>query len=142
MNNHTSCRDLKTTSSTSLQYSTDLPQEKGASTWLTSLPLQEFGFALHKCTFQDALTLRYNCQPLQAPSTCASGTKFSVEHALRPKKGGFPSIQHNEIRDLTANLLTEVYTMWALSQIFSQLRKRCSPVPLRILLMVQAGYCC
>lgn len=29
-------------------------------------------------------------------------------HALSCPKGGFPSIRHNEIRDLTANLLTEV----------------------------------
>ena len=31
-----------------------------------------------------------------------------MEHALSCLKGGFPSIRHNEIRDLTANLLTEV----------------------------------
>ena len=30
------------------------------------------------------------------------------EHALSCPKGGFPSIRHNEIRDLTANLLTEI----------------------------------
>ena len=35
--------------------------------------------------------------------------KFSVVHVLSCPKGGFPSIRHNEIRDLTANLLTEVY---------------------------------
>ena len=33
---------------------------------------------------------------------------FSVEHALSCPKGGFPTIRHNEIRDLTASLLTEV----------------------------------
>ena len=91
-----------------LKRSMDLAQEKGASTWLTSLPIQEFGFALHKNAFQDALALRYNWQPLRAPTACACGTKFSVEHALSCPKGGFPSIRHNEIRDLTANLLTEV----------------------------------
>ena len=34
---------------------------------------------------------------------------YKVQHALSCLKGGFPSIWHNEIRDLTANLLTEVY---------------------------------
>jgi len=34
--------------------------------------------------------------------------KFSVEHSFSCPKGGFPSIRHNEIRDLTAILLTEV----------------------------------
>ena len=42
------------------------------------------------------------------PSTCTCGSKFTVEHALSCAKGGFPSIRHNEIRDLTAVLLTEV----------------------------------
>ena len=51
---------------------------------------------------------QYNWQPLRTPSTCGCGAKFSVEHALSCPKGGFPSIRHNEIRDLTANLLTEV----------------------------------
>ena len=31
-----------------------------------------------------------------------------VEHVLSYPRGGFPSIQHNKIRDITANLLTEV----------------------------------
>ena len=66
------------------------------------------GFALHKRAFQDTLALRYNWQPLQAPSACACVTKFSIEHALSCPKGGFPSIRHNEIKDVTANLLTEV----------------------------------
>ena len=85
-----------------------LAQEKGASSWLTTLPIEEFGFALHKGAFQDALALRYNWQPQRATSTCGCGTKFSVEHALSCPKGGFPSIRHNKIRDLTANLLTQV----------------------------------
>ena len=42
------------------------------------------------------------------PSTCVCGSKSSVEHALSCAKGGFPSIRHNEIRDMTATLLTEV----------------------------------
>ena len=42
------------------------------------------------------------------PSMCACGSKASIEHAMSCVKGGFPSIRHNEIRDLTATLLTEV----------------------------------
>ena len=33
---------------------------------------------------------------------------FTVEHTLSCPLGGFSSIRHNEIRDLTANLMTEV----------------------------------
>ena len=42
------------------------------------------------------------------PSRCVCGENFSVEHALSCPCGGLPSIRHNDIRDLTAKLLTEV----------------------------------
>ena len=99
---------LRDSISGSLQRAMDLAQEKGASSWLTSLPLEEFGFTLHKGAFRDAIALRYGWQPSYSPSNCACGTNFSVEHALSCPKGGFPTIRHNEIRDLTANLMTEV----------------------------------
>ena len=91
-----------------LKRAVDLAKEKGSSTWLTALPLVEHGFALHKRAFHDALALRYGWTPSEMPSTCTCGSKFTVEHALSCAKGGFPSIRHNEIRDLTAALLTEV----------------------------------
>ena len=90
-----------------LRKSIELAQESGASAWLTSLPIEEFGFTLHKGAFNDALAIRYNW-PLQHAPFCACGIKFSLEHSLSCPKGGFPSIRHNEIMDLTANLLTEV----------------------------------
>ena len=34
--------------------------------------------------------------------------RFDVSHAVICPKGGFPTIPHNEVRDLTAKLLTEV----------------------------------
>ena len=61
-----------------------------------------------RSAFQDALALRYGWSPLRPPSLCACGTSFSVEHALSCPKGGLPSLRHNEIRDLTATVLTEV----------------------------------
>ena len=36
------------------------------------------------------------------------GHQFTVEHALSCPRGGFPSIRHNEIRNITADLLSEV----------------------------------
>ena len=36
--------------------------------------------ALHKGAFHDALAIRYNWSPQHAPSFCACGTKFSLEH--------------------------------------------------------------
>jgi len=46
--------------------------------------------------------------PSRTPTHCACDSSFSVDHALSCSKGGFPSIRHNEVRDLTAELLTEV----------------------------------
>ena len=66
------------------------------------------GFSLHKAAFHDAMALQYGWSPSNLPSKCDCGNNFTVEHALSCAKGGFPSIRHNEIRDLTANLLTEV----------------------------------
>ncbi len=101
---------MKQSLSTTLKRSMELAQEKGASDWLTSLPIQEFGFALHKGAFQDALSLSYSWQPSGVPSTCACGKQLSVDHALSCPKGGFTITRHNEIRNLTANLLTEIYS--------------------------------
>ena len=43
------------------------------------------------------------------PQTCVYGKPaFCVEHAFTCPCGGFPSIRHNEVRDLTASLLSEV----------------------------------
>ena len=46
-----------------LCYSVELAQEKGASSWLSVLPLEEFGFFLHKGAFRDALALQYGWNP-------------------------------------------------------------------------------
>ena len=49
--------------SSDLQRSIEISSEKGASTWLTTLPLSDHGFTLHKGTFRDALCLRYGWLP-------------------------------------------------------------------------------
>ena len=106
--NSKDAHDLTALLSDSLRRSVNLAKEKGSSSWLTALPLTEQGFTLHKGAFHDALALRYGWTPDRLPSKCACGASFSVKHALSCAKGGFPSIRHNEIRDLTATLLTEV----------------------------------
>ena len=101
---------LKADLSSELLYSTQLAEEKGASNWLTSLPIQEHGFSLHKAAFRDALALRYGWRPNNLPSECICGKSLSVDHALSCSCGGFPMLRHNELRDLTASLLSEVCT--------------------------------
>ena len=86
----------------------ELAAEKGASSWLTTLPIEEHGFHLNKTAFWDAIYMRYGWKPERMPEKCVCSAQFSVEHALTCPRGGFTFIRHNEIRDLTANLLSEV----------------------------------
>ncbi|XP_062508484.1 uncharacterized protein LOC134184756 [Corticium candelabrum] len=94
--------------SVELKRSVELACEKGASCWLTAIPLEQHGFTLHKSAFRDALCLRYGWHPSNLPDICPCGSKFSVDHSLSCPTGGYPSIRHNEVRDLFTNLLTEV----------------------------------
>ena len=55
--------DLSNQLSSSKLRSLSLASEKGASNWLTALPLKGFGFALHKSAFRDAPSLRYVWTP-------------------------------------------------------------------------------
>ena len=86
----------------------DAASERGASSLLTTLPIAGHGFALSKGEFRDAMCLRFGWQPVNLPQTCVCAKSFSVEHAFSCPCGGFPSICHNDIRDLTAKLLSEV----------------------------------
>lgn len=91
-----------------LQLPLRLAAEKGASSWLTSLPIKSHGFALHKAAFRDAIALRYGWDPSHLPTECACGKAFRVDHALMCPKGGFPTLRHNEVRDITADLVSQV----------------------------------
>ena len=90
--------NLYITLPSSLQKAMTVAQEKGTSGWLTA-------FCFHKTSFCDALALRYGRLPPHIPSSYACGKAFSLEHILSCPKGGFPSIRHNKIRDVT---ITEV----------------------------------
>lgn len=85
-----------------------LAAEKGASAWLTTLPIARHDFHLSKADFRDAACLRYGWPPPRTPGTCACGAPFSTSHALSCPRGGFPTVRHNELRDLCAGLLSEV----------------------------------
>ena len=41
----------------------------------------------------------------QSSQFVCCGNNFTLEHAMTCRKGGYPIIRHNEVRDLTANLL-------------------------------------
>ena len=100
---------LKPTLSVTRRRAMDLASERGASNWLTALPIEEFGLSLHKGAFTDALALRYGCTPSRIPLSCDCGSTFTVEHVLSCPRGGFPTVRHNKKSDVTANLLTEIF---------------------------------
>lgn len=86
----------------------DVACQRGASVWLSALPIKEHGFDLHKGSFRDAICVRFGWTPPQLPTSCVCGKSFDVDHALVCPTGGFPTLRHNEIRDLTAKLMKEV----------------------------------
>ena len=94
-----------------LQLAVNLATEKGTSGWLTTPPLEEYGFALHKSDLHSRMLLLCT----MVGSHFAHLPIVSVDHPsqlimlyLALKVGCHPSAGHNEIRDLTAKLLTEV----------------------------------
>ena len=94
--------------SPSLRCSLTLISQCGASAWLTALPIKQHNFWLHKGDIRDALCLCYNWPLKFISSTCICSQKQSLEHALSCSRGGFPTLRHNEIRDITASYLSEI----------------------------------
>ena len=62
-------------------------KEKGASSWLTVIPIQEHGFAFTKFEFRDALRIRYNKQLQGMPSKCPCGQNYNLSHAMNCERG-------------------------------------------------------
>ena len=86
----------------------DSQPDAGASNSLSILPLAEKGYVLTKREFWDAVYLRYGWTLPRLPTLCVCGERFNVSHAFSCKKGGFVAQRHNELRDLTGELLAEV----------------------------------
>ena len=82
--------------------------QKGISNWLTKLTIKELGYELTKQEIWDAIKIRYNWPLDRIPSQCICGTSFDVTHALSCKKCGFITLRHNEVPNITSELLDEV----------------------------------
>ena len=83
--------------------------EKGASIWLTIIPLKDMDFDLNNREFRDAVRLRYDWPIPDNPSVCVCGGMFTVDHAMICQRGGLVIQRHNEIRDLQAEPLDMVW---------------------------------
>ena len=86
----------------------DLAQMKGASAWLTSLPLKDEGYVLNKREFFDSIYLRYRWDLKRLPTKCVCSQSFTMDHALQCQTGGYVIKRHNRIRDMLANFLDDV----------------------------------
>ena len=80
----------------------------GTSSLLGVLPLAEFGFALNKGEFRDALSLRYG-RPLKGlHAMCPCGQKYNVTHAFNCKKGSYVTMRHNNLSNFDADMLFKI----------------------------------
>ena len=91
-----------------LKRAMSLARENGASVWLTALPL--YKSMASPCTRAPSMTpLPFSMAGPHPECPRHAHVEGSLQwNTLSCAKGGFPSIKHNEIRDLTAHLLTEV----------------------------------
>ena len=92
------------------QRAVEFMKEKGASSWLSVMPLKEMNFSLNKREFRDAIKLRYGWEFNDLPTVCVGGDLFDAEHALICTRGGYIIQRHNEIRDFEAEILQAVCT--------------------------------
>jgi hypothetical protein len=83
-------------------------RDKGASSWLNALPIEDQQFVLNKGEFKDALRLRYNIELENLPTVCPCGERFDVTHALTCGKGDFVIERHDNVKNTLTTLLDKV----------------------------------
>ena len=85
----TRLNDIRNSLTLKTQRAVELASEKGASNWLTVIPINETGFTLNKGVFRDTLKLRYDWEIADKPSICVCGDVFNVDHAMFCRRSGF-----------------------------------------------------
>ena len=91
----------------SMQACMNVAREKGASSWVTACPSHDHNTVLSKGDFIDAICIRYGWTLPNLPDVCVCGATFDVQHALDCMIGGYRTLQHNEVRDVIANVMKE-----------------------------------
>ena len=61
-----------------LRWSVNQSRDKGASSWLTTVPLVDQGLALNKQEFRDSLRVSHNTLLSDLPSKCVYGEKSAM----------------------------------------------------------------
>ena len=86
----------------------DINQKPGASSWTSLLTLEDKGCVLNKQLFGDLIHIRYGWELTCLSENCVCVIKFGLQHDISCKKGGFVTIQHNQVINITATLLNEI----------------------------------
>ena len=83
-------------------------QQPRCQNWLKVIPIEEFNYKINKQQFLDAVWLRYQLPIPNLTTRCPCGEKCDTQQAMSCKKGGFVTLHHNKLRDITGALLEEV----------------------------------
>ena len=102
------CENVGNSLSSKTRRAADLAKEKGVSSWLTVIPRKNVDFTLNKSQFRDAVHLSYDSQNNDIPLVYFCWVKFSADHAMICRQGGFIIQRHIELRDLEAELMNVV----------------------------------
>jgi len=81
------CEQLRESLPSKSERAVELATEKGASNWLTVIPIKEKNFNLKKREFRDAIKLRYDWEIADQPAMCSCGDLFTVDPAIVCRPG-------------------------------------------------------
>ena len=99
---------VKTSLPTGTKRAVELASEKGASNWLTVIPIKDLNFNLNKREFRGGIKLRYDWEITDTAKVWVCGDQFNVDHAMVCRRDRFVIQRHNELRDLEAEMLSMV----------------------------------
>ena len=90
-------------------------EDKGSSSWLTALTLEDFGFLLLKGKCQHDLHLWYGWTLPRLPSLCVCGDSFGIDYDLSCSHGGFLGIRRTSWETFSENSSTKLAPTYVLS---------------------------
>ena len=82
--------------------------DKGASSWLSSLPIKAIGYELNKQELTDAICMRYGWKVKGIPTHSLCLWRDKLCHSLICKPRGYTSMRHNSVRGSEAQIMREV----------------------------------
>ena len=92
----------------SLHQALECCKGKRASSWLSAIPVEQHGFALHKTDLTDALFYVMAGLHHTYHLTVFAAKPFQFLMLFSCPHGAFPILRHNDVRDRTAKLMSEV----------------------------------